>query len=180
VTIEPTTGDFVYVPVPKARVLEVMRLLGSAPSETQEHGGMEVSPSVETPDETPEPGRGATDSWRAEELHALVQECPAKQLLVLQYLAQAAPATVTAWQLREYLVEHHDISGISTERSGRALGAVMAALGKRSAWWDREMPFKSRWDEKRWENVYCMPESNAGPILDAMREHRREQMGATS
>lgn len=214
----PSELDFVYVPVPRSRVLEIMRMLGSAYESTRPQVGSppgeptdldepatpgsrtqardESPPTAErrpspvseasveraaavgdSADEAAEP----PGTWTEEELRELVQSCPEKQLLVLQCLAQRAPEEVTAWELQEYLLRHRDISEISTDAPGRALGAIMAALKKRSKWWEdgRKRPFGWRWDGKRWENVYWMPEAHASPVLAALREHRPDKMGAT-
>jgi hypothetical protein len=157
-----------------------MRLLSSASSGTEEHMDALDSSVAQGTNEAPESDAGLTsDAWRDDELRELVELCPPKQLLVLQLLAQHAGDSVTAWDLREYLVAHRETSGINTERSGRALGAVMAALRKRSKWYGHEPPFTSEWNDTRWENLYCMPEGYAETILDAMREHRAHHMGAT-
>jgi hypothetical protein len=180
VPIPPADPDFVYLPVPRSRVIEVMRLLSSGPQQMEEDPDTPVPASAAPPRAEETPGDESPEDWDESALHDLARWAPPKQALVLQYLAQRAGEVVTAWELREYLVAHRDISDISVERSGRALGAVMAALRKRSAWYDgRDFPFSAEWDDRRGENVYRMGPDHAGPILAALREHRPDEMGGT-
>jgi hypothetical protein len=162
--------------------MEIMQMLAFGfPAPSAPIGARPHTPTASTPAEPASEPDAPAAEWTPEALRDFVEWCPAKQLLVLEYLALHPDELVTAWQLREYLVEHHDISGISTERSGRALGAVMAALRKRSAWYDVSKPlFEARWDDRRGENVYRMPEALSEPLLAAARELRPTQLGSST
>ena len=173
--------DYVWVPVPRDRVIEVMRFIGSPPTDgTKSLSALEEHAPAPAPEPRPPDAAASRPRWRQEDLVDLIAYAHPKQLLVLQYLAQNHGRPVTAAELRDYLVEHRDISDISVERSGRALGAVMGALNKRSAWYDaHDPPFTGGWDPKRGENVYEMDDPDyARHILAALREHRPDEMGA--
>jgi hypothetical protein len=173
--------DFVWVPVPRERVLEVMRFLGGRETHSVQTEFTSDEDRVTPAELESEPDdAGLSERWSDDELVDLVAHAHAKQLLVLQYLALHPDDVVTAAELRDYLLRHRDISGISARRSGRALGAVMGALRKRSAWYEHTMPFSGEWDPKRGENVYRLKEAEyAQPILAALAEHRPDEMGAT-
>jgi len=161
---ESADQNWVMVPVPPDRVLDVMRFLAGPPAEAAgTSAGSGDTSGHQTQAET------NPDSWDQDSLRQLVASAPMKQVRLLELLASRAPNEVTAGELREHLVESADLNAA---RSGRALGAVMKAIGLRSKYYGgRNPPFR---DVKPWTpelgNRYVMPKSNAEPILEAVSQ----------
>src|SRR3954451_20834308 len=93
----PTPSDFVYVPVPRDRVIEIMRILAfprrdidSAPDGAAEplpeapHPPAPDRHVAPEPDARPDQPAEPSSKWQDSEMQELVELCPAKQLLVLQ------------------------------------------------------------------------------------------------
>jgi len=154
-------GDFpVYVPVPRRRLAEVMQLLeGSAGALDSEPPATNVDPIAGTGPKSGKP------EWTPASLRNLIGEAPEKQRHVLKYLAEHAGEDVTAKEMQDYLREKTDLS---PKYPGRALGAVIKALGKRAAYYDgRALPFELDWDPTL-GNHYLLSVALAEPILDAI------------
>jgi hypothetical protein len=156
-------SDFpVYVPVPRSRLSEVMRLLDGPAAEPQ--SSPQPPEHVEARDED---AASIGSDWTPEALRALVSDAHEKQQHVLKYLAEHAGKDVTAEDMQEYLLSKTDLS---TKYPGRALGAVIKALGKRAAYYDgRPLPFEPDWDPTL-GNHYQLRKEYAKPILDAFAE----------
>lgn len=150
-------ADFVLVPVPKDRVLDVMAFL------TQERGDhAEVDETRSEPEQEPE-------VWDAESLRGLVMDAWPKQVHVLERIAQGAPDWVTAEDLRAVLRPHLEPG----KKDGRALGAVMRALGQRSKRFNgRLRPFDEQWTDQH-GNRYKMGAEHAATVLEAVAEYRK-------
>jgi hypothetical protein len=155
--------DFVYVPVPRSRVYEVMDLL-----RTGAPGDPAPSTPAELQRDQPATGQEPTGPWDEESLGWLIGDNPPlKQRVILEYLARNAGRPVSAADLRDQLERR---AGLTTGYSGRALGAVLRGLKKRSAWYERQpvTPFNSWWDHDHGENRYQMPAEHGPVVLAAL------------
>ena len=106
--------------------------------------------------------------WDDESLRCLIAETPPlKQRVVLRHLAEHAGAQVSAADLRRSLEE---TGAVTTQYSGRALGAILRGLKKRCAWYERPLPFSAWWDHDHGENRYRMPPEYGPPVLAALAD----------
>jgi hypothetical protein len=143
-----------------------MDLLRASPVATQPDPPPDA-PSAEDPSPPPA-DQPSLLKWDDESLHWLISETPPlKQRVVLKRLAEEAGRPVSAAQLREALEQS---GAVTTHYSGRALGAILRGLGKRSAWYERPSPFASWWDHDAGENRYRMPPEYGPPVLAALAE----------
>src|SRR3954470_1773041 len=99
--------DFIYVPVPRARVYEVMDLLRDD-QDSHHTASPEQDPRsiASTGSEPRTAGDEAPDRWTADSLRRLIADTPPlKQRVVLQCLAENAGQPVSAAQLRTALTD---------------------------------------------------------------------------
>jgi hypothetical protein len=161
---ERTETDYVLVPVPKDRVLDVMAFLTAGHGPQPDRASSDDEPAGD--DTRPDP-----PPWTADALRRLVKEAPSKQVLVLAHLADRAPDWVPAADLRDQIAGE-----LATSYSGRALGAVIKALGQRARYYDgRDRPFEKDWREEIGQMRYRMRAEYAEPVAAAAAERRREE-----
>ena len=147
------------MPVSRARLGEVLDLLEQPAGQA---AGSEARVAESAGLDAPE--------WDAGTLRALASSSstPRNQKLVLKMLAERAGETVTAPELQAYLLERG--ARLSEDYPGRAVGAIIKALTKRSAYQDgRERPFDKKWDAEL-GNYYVMPEEYGPVVLAALGE----------
>jgi hypothetical protein len=156
--------DYVLVPVPRDRVLDVMAFLTAQRSPT---------PAASAATSAPLPEDGLP--WDHESLRWLMVDpnTPEKQIVVLECLARKTGDWVTAAELRRELRSAFP-DELRGKKDGRALGAILRALGLRAAYYDgRDRPFESEWDPVAGHNHYRMPAGYAQTVLDGAAARRR-------
>ena len=137
---EPEDDDFVLVPVPRGRVLDVMAFLSREPRVAPSTGG-------EGDEATSDP------RWDADSIQRLLSDAPPLQVSMLRFLAERPGVPVTAGEMAERL-----------GRRGRAVGAVTKALQQRSRYYSgRSLPFRRGWAPDL-GNHYVMPEDVAEAV----------------
>jgi hypothetical protein len=135
--------EFVLVPVPPERVLDVYALLAGDRTERRE------TPSLSEP---------PPDVWRPELVERAYRESPPGMKQVFDYLAQRAGKQVAMEELAR-----------GVRRSATQVAGVLGAFGRRhkNRYQIKQPPFEAVWDHGRGMVVYQMSPEVAEIILGA-------------
>jgi hypothetical protein len=159
-TASEPAEEFVMVPVPKSRVLDVMAFLAAPSGVISEPADLEGARVVDEPQRP---------DWDPESLRRLVLGAHPTQIAMLKLLAERSPEAVGANEVAAAL------PGLSGSYPGRAVGGVVKSLGQRCRRHHerRNLPFDSRWDHDVRHNQYEMDPAFAAAILEALPARER-------
>jgi len=173
VTLPGSDFEIVYVPVRKDLFEEVQAyVVGLTAKATgdplpEPRADVRAAGTHEGPPTAPGEWDTPAGDWDEPLLRDLVSNAPDKQVAVLEAIATRAGENVSASEVQAHLAEKR----LAHARyPGRAMGAVLAAMGKRCAWYDgRKPPFEAKWNSGL-GNHYRMSEDFAAVVLDEIAQ----------